>query len=138
MGIPLKEFGDYTELLRKWLELNTQSEMVFWAKWATIVSGLGLFVSAFALICLAISLGQTRKSVRQNRETAEAQIRSYVIITGAESRIYDAGDEDWPIFRYMVRVSAEVCGQTPIRDLMFKYTLYERFQKKRKRQRYCC
>lgn len=115
-------------LMRDWMYLEAQLDAVYWAKIATFVSVASLIVSTAALVWGFWSLILTRKSVRENREIGEAQTRSYIVITGAEAFIYNAGSKHNPIDRYKINIYAEVCGQTPVRDVTLTYAFYEKFK----------
>lgn len=76
----VESFHNEINEANKNLDLDAQREMAVWARYTTIVSALGLIVSAIGLIALFMSLGQTRKAIKDTREIGEKQLRAYISV----------------------------------------------------------
>ena len=59
-------------------DLKAQQDMAYWAMILTIISAVGIGISAVAVWVVILSLRQTRTAISDTREIGEAQVRAYL------------------------------------------------------------
>jgi len=89
-------------------DLNAQQKMAKYTRLIYKVTAWGLVIGFLTVIGLAITIFQTRKITRQDREMGEAQVRAYLSIEKLRCTI-----KREPRFEMKISISCKNTGQSP-------------------------
>lgn len=116
------------QAIREAQGLNAQIEQTLWAKWSMVVGFLSTAVSIAALIALYRSLGQTNKTIKDNRELGEKQVRAYLSFASPKLEISIPPSVRLPLSSatHTIRISLEYSlknsGQSPAHLVSLHYS----------------
>lgn len=100
-GMGMQEWWDN---LRDAADLNAQMDMAYWAKWMFWATIGSLCLSGGALWGLYKSLGQTRTSILQAKQTGALERRAWVIISSVELIHCLPIENEKYLFRFAVKI----------------------------------